>query len=87
VLAASGAHAQQSLATVPPVPVVKAPPSDGLGDRGLLSRIRRADPRRQGPDHDAQGDVEARYQGRTLRADEVIYDTKAGIVHAKGKCS
>jgi LPS-assembly protein len=85
VLAASGAHAQQSLATVPPVPVVKAPPSDGLGTEGyyLESDVLIRDDKAH--TMTAQGDVEARYQGRTLRAQEVIYDTEAGIVHAKGK--
>ena len=34
VLAATAAHAQQALVAVPPVPVVKASPSDGLGDGG-----------------------------------------------------
>jgi len=32
----------------------------------------------------ARGSVEARYQGRTLRADEVVYDTKTGTVVANG---
>jgi LPS-assembly protein len=85
VLAASSAHAQQSLATVPPVPVVKAAPADGLGTEGyylesdLLIRDDKAHTLT------AQGDVEARYEGRTLRADEVVYDTEAGVIHAKGK--
>jgi len=33
----------------------------------------------------AEGDVQARYQGRTLRADRVIYDTNAHTIHAIGK--
>ena len=32
----------------------------------------------------ARGAVEARYQGRTLRADDVVYDTTTGVVHAHG---
>ncbi|MES1197265.1 MAG: LPS assembly protein LptD, partial [Pseudomonadota bacterium] len=32
----------------------------------------------------AEGDVEARYQGRTLRADRVVYDLNAGTIHATG---
>jgi hypothetical protein len=32
----------------------------------------------------ARGGVEARYQGRTLRADEVVYDTKTEVVTAHG---
>jgi LPS-assembly protein len=33
----------------------------------------------------AEGDVQARYQGRTLRADRVVYDTNARTIHAIGK--
>jgi LPS-assembly protein len=33
----------------------------------------------------ARGDVEVRYQGRTLRAQEIIYDRKTGVVSAKGQ--
>lgn len=32
----------------------------------------------------AEGSVEARYQGRTLRADRVVYDRKKRTVHAQG---
>jgi LPS-assembly protein len=85
VLAASSAHAQQSLATVPPVPVVKAAPSDGLGTEGyyLESDLLVRDDKTH--TLTATGDVEARYEGRTLRAQEVVYDTEAGVIHAKGK--
>lgn len=84
VLAASAAHAQQPLASVPPVPVVNAPPSDGLGTDGyyLESDLLIRDDKSE--ILTARGDVEARYQGRTLRADEVVYDTKAGVINAKG---
>jgi LPS-assembly protein len=33
----------------------------------------------------ARGDVEVRYQGRTLRAQEVTYDRKSGVVAASGQ--
>lgn len=33
----------------------------------------------------ATGEVEVRYQGRTLRANEVRYDAKTGVVTARGK--
>lgn len=33
----------------------------------------------------ATGDVEVRYQGRTLRAQEVVYDENTGVVTARGK--
>jgi len=32
----------------------------------------------------AQGNVQIRYQGRTLRANQVVYDLNAGTVHATG---
>ncbi|WP_419317228.1 LPS-assembly protein LptD [Caulobacter sp. ErkDOM-E] len=85
VLATTTAHAQQALVEVPPVPVVKAPPSDGLGDEGyyLESDLLIRDDKTQ--ILTARGDVEARYQGRTLRAEEMVYDTKAGVITAKGK--
>ncbi|WP_421737724.1 LPS-assembly protein LptD [Caulobacter sp.] len=84
VLGVTATHAQ-SLTAVPPVPVVAAAPSDGLGTDGyyLESDLLIRDDKTQ--TLTARGDVEARYQGRTLRAEEVIYDTKAGVITAKGK--
>lgn len=35
----------------------------------------------------AQGDVEVRYQGRTLRAQEMVYDETKGTMRAKGQAS
>jgi LPS-assembly protein len=35
----------------------------------------------------AKGDVEVRYQGRTLRAQEVTYDRATGVVTAKGRAA
>ncbi|MFT3726446.1 MAG: LPS assembly protein LptD [Terricaulis sp.] len=32
----------------------------------------------------AEGDVQVRYEGRTMRADRVVYDLNAGTVHATG---
>lgn len=81
---AGAASAQQSLASIPPVPVVSAPPSDGLGQDGyyLESDLLIRDDKNQVMT--ARGSVEARYQGRTLRADEVVYDSKTGQVTANG---
>ncbi|KSB91657.1 organic solvent tolerance protein [Caulobacter vibrioides] len=88
VAAASGAaQAQQSLATIPEVPAKPAAADDGLGDQGyylesdLLIRDDAA------KTMTARGSVEVRYQGRTLRAQEVIYDTSTGVVTAHGKVS
>jgi LPS-assembly protein len=81
---AGAAHAQQSLVSIPPTPVVSAAPSDGLGDEGyyLESDLLIRDDVNQ--KMTAQGSVEARYQGRTLRADQVVYDSKTGAVTADG---
>ncbi len=81
---AGAAQAQQALATIPPTPVVKAAPSDGLGSEGyyLESDLLIRDDKNQVMT--ARGSVEARYQGRTLRADEVVYDAKTGAVTANG---
>jgi hypothetical protein len=80
---AGGAHAQQSLVSIPPTPVV--PPRRQTGwRRRLLPGIRPADPGRRQPDHDRRGVGAGRYQGRTLRADKVVYDSKTGAVVADG---
>jgi LPS-assembly protein len=81
---AGGAHAQQSLASIPPTPVVPATPSDGLTDEGyyLESDLLIRDDVNQ--IMTARGKVQSRYQGRTLRADEVIYNSKTGEIVANG---
>jgi LPS-assembly protein len=84
-LALSGAaQAQQPLATIPAAPAPAPAVDDGLGDTGyyLESDLLIRDDANQ--KMIARGDVEARYQGRTLRADEVVYDTKAEVITAHG---
>lgn len=79
------AQAQQGFAEIPTVAAPPAQVQDGLGDAGyyleadLLVRDDKAQTLT------ARGDVEARYQGRTLRAQEVVYDTGTGVVTAHGK--
>jgi LPS-assembly protein len=81
---AGSAQAQQPLATIPAAPAPAPAVDDGLGDTGyyLESDLLIRDDANQ--KMIARGDVEARYQGRTLRADEVIYDTKTEVVTAHG---
>ena len=81
---ACAAQAQQPLATVPAAPAPSPATDDGLGDQGyyLESDLLIRDDANQ--KMIARGDVEARYQGRTLRADEVVYDTRADVVTAHG---
>ena len=71
---------------LPHAPTPKPPPpaDDGLGQNGFyleadnLIRDNKAD------SWTARGGVEARYQGRVLRADQVTYDVKTGAVEADG---
>ena len=81
---ACSAQAQQSLATIPAAPAPSPAVDDGLGDTGyyLESDLLIRDDANQ--KMIARGDVEARYQGRTLRADEVVYDSKTEVVTAHG---
>jgi LPS-assembly protein len=81
---AASAQAQQPLATIPAAPAPAPAVDDGLGDTGyyLESDLLIRDDANQ--KMIARGDVEARYQGRTLRADEVVYDTKTEVVTAHG---
>ena len=78
------AQAQQPLVTIPAAPAPSPAVDDGLGDTGyyLESDLLIRDDANQ--KMIARGDVEARYQGRTLRADEVVYDTKTEVVTAHG---
>ena len=81
---AGSAQAQQPLATIPAAPAPAPAVDDGLGDNGYYLEsdlLIRDDANQQ---MIARGDVEARYQGRTLRADEVVYDTKTEVVTAHG---
>lgn len=58
---------------------------DGLGENGFYleaDEVIRDDANKT---ITARGDVEARYQGRTIRAQQLIYDTKTGVITAKGK--
>ncbi|HKT55060.1 MAG TPA: LPS assembly protein LptD, partial [Caulobacteraceae bacterium] len=71
--------------TPKPAPKPKpTPPDDGLGDRGFYleaDTLARDDPRNVWT---AEGGVEARYQGRVMRADKVVYDVAKGVVTADG---
>ncbi len=69
--------------TPPPKPAAP-PPSDGLRGGGFYLE---ADTLVQDDAHNrviAEGSVEARYQGRTLRADELDYQRDTGVVTARG---
>src|SRR3989338_3535563 len=67
----------------PPPPPVATAEDDGLGARGfyLESDLLIQDDGNQMVT--ARGDVEIRYRGRTLRAGEVTYDIKSGVITAR----
>jgi LPS-assembly protein len=67
-----------------PPPPPSPSPDDGLADHGFYleaDTLVRDDKRNIWT---ARGGVEARYQGRTLRADSVVYDAATGVVTADG---
>ena len=78
------AHAQTLLHPAAPLPAATPPGADGLvDDEVYLEADRLTDDR----DHHlvtAEGRVEARVQGRTVRADRLVYDTEAGTARAVG---
>lgn len=83
---ASPALAQDpGAAAAPAAPVRPAAEDDGLGARGfyLESDVLIQDDRAQTVT--AQGDVEVRYRGRTLRAQSIVYEIKSGLITAKGE--
>ena len=58
---------------------------DGLGDNGFYLEANTVIRDDNAKIITAKGDVEARYQGRTIRAQELIYNVRTGIVTARGK--
>lgn len=77
---AGPAWAQTAAAPSPPAAALD---EDGLGNRGFYLE---SDLLIQDDGSNvvtARGDVEIRYRGRTLRAGEVVYDVKSGVITAK----
>jgi LPS-assembly protein len=68
-----------------PAAVDVAPEDDGLGDNGFYLEANTVIRDDNAKIITARGDVEARYQGRTIRAQELIYNIRTGIVTARGK--
>ena len=67
-----------------PKPTPLALPDDGLNGGGFYLEANELVDDETTQVISAHGQVEARYQGRVVRADEVTYDPKTGIVTAKG---
>lgn len=79
------AQAQEVTATAPPP--APAPSPDGLAPGQLYMEadlVIRDDKNKLTT---ARGDIEVRYQGRTLRADELVYDEIKGQMRARGNTS
>ena len=62
----------------------QAPVDDGLGPQDVFIQADSLTDDRDRKLVTADGSVEARYQGRTLRAKHVVYDTVTGAAHATG---
>ena len=59
-------------------------PDDGLGPRDLMLQADMVAQDKVNNLVTATGHVQARYQGRTLRADKLVYNTVNGVAHAIG---
>ncbi|CAN7351397.1 LPS assembly protein LptD [Phenylobacterium sp. LjRoot219] len=88
MLAHSPANAQASGGTETAAPSAEAPSPDGLADDELYLEADRLTRDDKNGRTTAEGSVEIRYQGRTLRADRVVYDEgvegKPGVIRAFG---
>ena len=86
-IAATPAHAEWTLPPLTPTkpPTLAAPPpDDALADRGFYLEADEVVDDEAHHQVTAKGGVEARYQGRVVRAQEVDYDRATGIVTATG---
>ena len=87
-LSASAAIAKpvQSLTAIPSPKAAATPaaPDDGLGPKDVYLEADSVVDDRAQKLVTATGHVEARYQGRTLRADKVTYNSVTGVSHATG---
>lgn len=84
-LAAGGPVLAQDFAAIPTAPVAPAASEDGLGDDGFYLE---SDSLIQDDGNQivtAEGDVEVRYRGRTLRARSLVYDIRSGLITARGE--
>ncbi len=84
-LAAGGPVLAQDFAAIPTAPVAPAASDDGLGDDGFYLE---SDSLIQDDGNQvvtAEGDVEVRYRGRTLRARSLVYDIRSGLITARGE--
>ena len=72
------------IATAPTTPPPTPRADDGLGPRDVYIEADTLIDDRNNKLVTADGSVEARYQGRTIRADKIVYNTETGAAHATG---
>jgi len=86
VLCGAAAHAQEAAPTSAPAATAAAaaPSPDGLAPDQLYMEADLVIRDDKNKITTARGSVEARYQGRTLRADELVYDEGKSEIRAKG---
>lgn len=86
-LTAAAAHAQAPSVPVPPAadgPLADSRLVDGLERDELYMEADLVSRDDQKSLSTARGEVEVRYNGRTLRADEIVYEEDRGVVTARG---
>ncbi len=83
-MAATAPALAQDFPAIATAPIAAAPADDGLGEAGFYlesdSLIQDDGAQRV----TAEGDVEVRYRGRTLRARSLVYDIRGGLITARG---
>jgi LPS-assembly protein len=79
--------AAPALAQTPEAPVAAGPAADGLTPGAFYLEANEIIANDRDKTVTAQGDVEVRYEGRTLRAQTVTYNQKTGVVSAAGQAT
>ena len=86
LMLAPAAYAQIAAQRAPPPKLITPPPGDdGLAGGGFYLEADELTQDNVTHHVNAKGGVEARYNGRTLRAESVDYDSATGVVVARGK--
>ena len=83
-LSAAGAARAEGLAAAPAKRAPTPESADGLGPRDIYIEADQLIDNRDTKVVTAEGHVEARHLGRTLRADRLVYDSVTGTVQAHG---
>src|SRR5689334_12779336 len=84
LLACGHAHAQRTPGLLPPPPGPHKGPADGLQKDEMYMEADEVIREDKEGVTTANGNVEVRYNGRTLRADRLVYNDKTGVVRGYG---